>query len=179
MEAYGESSVETAHAYYEYGNALLIKEEDSRNLLSNVEGEDGDETKEADVEAAAEDGEGGEGEEEVGDDAQIAWEVLEAARLVLDKLPDADSNAILAEVSMLPCTLFVQMVGGVCVGMVFVGTVCMGVWTKHHILYVCVCLQIYLRLGDLKQLNGLFLEAVPEYLASLRIKKKICSADDR
>lgn len=41
MEIYGEMSVESARAYYEYGNALLMQEEEnpSKDLLGGVEEE--------------------------------------------------------------------------------------------------------------------------------------------
>lgn len=84
-------SIECARAYYEYGNALLNKEEEnpSHGLLGNVDGGAGedaqkdehqgqDESKNDD-EGDEEDDEEGE-EEEVQDDLQIAWEVLDVSR---------------------------------------------------------------------------------------------------
>jgi hypothetical protein len=84
-------SVESAAAWYEYGNVLLLKEEEnpSNGLLGNVssdpnqpppEDEDvGDEDEEEDGDAGG-DQEEGEGEEEADDvegDLQIAWEALD------------------------------------------------------------------------------------------------------
>ncbi len=91
IETYGDLSPHCAKAYYEYGNALLTKEEENsaQGVLGNVDGEKGDAEKEDDVvdEDDARDGEGGDDEEggeenddggdEAEGDLQIAWEVLD------------------------------------------------------------------------------------------------------
>ena len=50
VESYGDLSFESAQAYYEYGNALLTKEEEnpSNQILNNVEAENEDEGDEGD-----------------------------------------------------------------------------------------------------------------------------------
>lgn len=84
MEEFGELAVETAEAYYHYGNALLILQEE--NPSGNLIGGDGEE--------AADDDEGDDDNdvqvpqtdaanpeepkaEEVDDDLQISWENLD------------------------------------------------------------------------------------------------------
>ncbi len=84
----------SARAYFEYGNALLIKEEEnpSHGLLGNVDGSDNqggdapnansnEEGGEENDDDADEDGGDAEGEEqeEIEDDLQIAWEVLDVS----------------------------------------------------------------------------------------------------
>lgn len=86
-----ERSVETAQAYYEYGNALLTKEEENpaNGVLANVESgpKSGEEEN---VDEEEEEGEGGEeegggeegeegGQEEPEGDVQIAWETLDVS----------------------------------------------------------------------------------------------------
>lgn len=101
-------SLETAQAWYEYGNVLLLKEEENptNDLLGNVqqdpshpnevpEDEDVGEEDEPDNEAGADDGEEGgdfEDEDEPEGDLQIAWEALDVSsrppvnsRLVLSR----------------------------------------------------------------------------------------------
>ncbi len=109
-EEFGELSVESALAYYEYGNALLAKEEEnpSNDFLGSVpndeeknqdqpddevgDGSGGEEEKGEDGEGGdvkGEDGEGedGEGGDEEGDqggpvdDIQVAWEVLDVSSI--------------------------------------------------------------------------------------------------
>lgn len=92
MESYGELSFESAQAYYEYGNALLTKEEEnpSNQILNNVEpeNENDDAEEENDEENENDNDEEGEKqqesdvikkyvEEEPEGDFQIAWESLE------------------------------------------------------------------------------------------------------
>ena len=96
METYGDATPATARAYYEYGNALLTKEEESsaQGVLGNIDKRDGDnefdevgeEEEEEKRENQEEGDEGdaeGEGEEEEedaeGGDIQIAWETLDVS----------------------------------------------------------------------------------------------------
>jgi hypothetical protein len=85
-------ALESAEAYYEYGNALLMQEEDnpSKGLLSNVDDDENAEAEEEDENAALHTESGGnneneETEEENGevevteDDLQVAWEVLDVS----------------------------------------------------------------------------------------------------
>lgn len=96
-ENYGEMSLETAQAWYEYGNVLLLKEEEnpSNDVLGNVqhdpshpnvvpEDDDVGEEDAPDDAAEAEDEEGGEegefaDEDEPEGDLQIAWEALDVS----------------------------------------------------------------------------------------------------
>lgn len=95
-EAYGQSSVQAAAAWYEYGNALLLKEEENpaNGVLGNVEAnpngavpEDddvGEEEEDHDDGAEAADGEEGEDEkmyeeDEPEGDLQVAWEALDVS----------------------------------------------------------------------------------------------------
>jgi HAT1-interacting factor 1 len=94
-----EMSLNTAHAHYEYGNALLTKEEEnpSNDVLGNVERPPGQSAEDMGDEEVGEDEDEDEqeGEEEGGDDnepegdVQIAWEVLDLARMVFSKNRDA------------------------------------------------------------------------------------------
>eukprot|EP01033_Poteriospumella_lacustris_P010899 gene10898-7754_t len=84
VEEFGELSVEAAQAYYEYGNALLIQQEEnpSDNLLGGNENQplETQESVEIDETAAGEDEDDEDaGEEDKGedDDLQIAWENLD------------------------------------------------------------------------------------------------------
>lgn len=83
-------SVEAAAAWYEYGHALLLKEEDnpSNDLLGNVQGEPNqpppededvgdDDGPDEEAGTDGENGEGGEDPDEVEGDLQIAWEALD------------------------------------------------------------------------------------------------------
>lgn len=92
VEEFGELSVEAAQAYYEYGNALLIQQEEnpSDNLLGGNENQplETQESVEIDETAAGEDEDDEDaGEEDKGedDDLQIAWENLDVARIILEK----------------------------------------------------------------------------------------------
>ncbi len=90
-EKYGQSSPQAAAAWYEYGNALLLKEEENpaNGVLGNVNPdapvpedddvgeEDGPDTA---AEAAGDEDEGEfEDEEEPEGDLQIAWEALDVS----------------------------------------------------------------------------------------------------
>lgn len=93
IESYGDLTPQCAKAYFEYGNALLTKEEETsaQGVLGNVDGEksadDGAQPvdDEDDQEDGDEEGSEGheEGEEDGGDepegDLQIAWEVLDVS----------------------------------------------------------------------------------------------------
>lgn len=84
-------SVEAAAAWYEYGNVLLLKEEENptNDLLGNVqsdpsqpvpEDEDVGDEEEGDEGEEGEDGEdNGEEAEEIEGDLQIAWEALDVS----------------------------------------------------------------------------------------------------
>ena len=89
-EIYGQSSVQAAAAWYEYGNALLLKEEENpaNGVLGNVEAnpngtvpeddEVGDDEEEGDAEPAdGDEGEAMEEEDEPEGDLQVAWEALD------------------------------------------------------------------------------------------------------
>ena len=85
VETHGELSFESAQAYYEYGNALLTKEEEnpSNQILNNVEPEnedDGDEDEENEEEGAKQDDADSVKkyvEDDPEGDFQIAWESLD------------------------------------------------------------------------------------------------------
>ena len=98
MESHGELSIESAIAYFEYGNALLEKEEEkpTDNLLNNVEEEEeGDDldnkespnesatTKQSDVAeiSAINDQVPQEFDDEPESDVQIAWESIDVRTL--------------------------------------------------------------------------------------------------
>lgn len=71
--------MEAAEAYYEYGNALLIQQEEnpSDNLIGSSDGQPQEDV-EIDEEAAGEDEEGTvDGDDKGDDDLQIAWENLD------------------------------------------------------------------------------------------------------
>lgn len=83
-------SVEAAAAWYEYGNALLLKEEEAPtdDLLGNVQSDPANPPEDDEVgdedepeEGGEDEGEegGGQGEEEVEGDLQIAWEALDVS----------------------------------------------------------------------------------------------------
>lgn len=88
VETHGELSFESAQAYYEYGNALLTKEEEnpSNQILNNVEPENEDDGEEEEEENE-EEGEKQEDadsvkkyvEDDPEGDFQIAWESLEVS----------------------------------------------------------------------------------------------------
>lgn len=102
VEKFGEKSIAAAFAYFEYGRALLAKEEEnpSTSLLSNVgkgedskggddgeqkdseQREDGDEDEDGENEKNDDDDNDDEEDQEVGD-LQIAWEVFEVPHLFL------------------------------------------------------------------------------------------------
>ena len=88
METNGPLALESAQAYFDYGNALLTKEEEnpSNNLLGNVKDEENDNEGDDDEndqndkgddegkpKSSIEEGE----EEEPEGDLQIAWETLD------------------------------------------------------------------------------------------------------
>ena len=87
MESYGELSFESAQAYYEYGNALLTKEEEnpSNQILNNVEDENDDAEDENEDNDNDDEGEKQQEsdaikkyvEDEPEGDFQIAWESLD------------------------------------------------------------------------------------------------------
>lgn len=91
-EAYGQSSVQAAAAWYEYGNALLLKEEENpaNGVLGNVdpngavpEDDDVGDEDEHDDGAEAADGDGDEKmdeEDEPEGDLQVAWEALDVSQ---------------------------------------------------------------------------------------------------
>ena len=87
-------SVEAAQAYYEYGNALLIQQEEnpSDNLLGGNENQplETQESVEIDETAAGEDEDDEDaGEEDKGedDDLQIAWENLDVREKIRSSWP--------------------------------------------------------------------------------------------
>jgi len=101
-ETYGQSSVQAAAAWYEYGNVLLLKEEENpaNGVLGNVEAnpngtvpeddEVGDEEEDNEDGAGPADGEEGETMEEEDEpegDLQVAWEALDVRNsfLLADK----------------------------------------------------------------------------------------------
>ena len=87
VESYGELSFESAQAYYEYGNALLTKEEEnpSNQILNNVEDENDDAEDENEDNDNDDEGEKQQEsdaikkyvEDEPEGDFQIAWESLD------------------------------------------------------------------------------------------------------
>eukprot|EP01036_Dinobryon_divergens_P054217 gene54217-72456_t len=115
---YGDTSIEVAPLWYEYGNALLSKEEDSPtdDLLGaaadeakkqaqilgeelrqqNDEDDENDEDEEEDQEANKTSADGA-AEEEEASDMEIAWEALEMARSIYEKNPGADTDKRLSE----------------------------------------------------------------------------------
>jgi HAT1-interacting factor 1 len=167
-------SVQSAKAYYEYGNALLMNEEEnpSDDLIGpsktagganeeNNQEEGGNEEEEENGEEEEGDGEGGdegEGENEENKpaeetDLEVAWEVLDVARVILEKENDPKNNSLLANVRFsLVCVPFFVL---------------------------SVFSQIYLRLGDLLRLNCKFQDAIREYSRSLEIQSSICAPSDR
>lgn len=89
VEEFGELSVEAAQAYYEYGNALLIQQEEnpSDNLLGGNENQplETQESVEIDETAAADDGDEEDADDEdkgEDDDLQIAWENLDVRETI-------------------------------------------------------------------------------------------------
>jgi hypothetical protein len=118
-------SVESAAAWYEYGNVLLLKEEEnpSNGLLGNVssdpdqpppEDEDvGDEEEEENGDAGGdqEEGEGEEEADEVEGDLQIAWEALDVSPL-LPLLCQAELNLTDDVWLLLGCKSYVVEAGG-------------------------------------------------------------------
>lgn len=151
VEKCGELSLQAAEAYYEYGNALLSKEEEnpSGNLLGPTDESGGNEVVDIDVEEAEEDegakddgaeeeGEGGEGDEEdQPDDMQIAFENLDVARLILEKEthPSRDMRLLLS--------------------------------------------HVYIRIGDLLRQDEQVHEALYEYEKALHIRDGLCESSDR
>lgn len=89
VEEFGELSVEAAQAYYEYGNALLIQQEEnpSDNLLGGSENQpvESQESVEVDEAGVGEDEDEEDADEEKGDDddLQIAWENLDVRENIL------------------------------------------------------------------------------------------------
>ena len=110
---YGEMSVESAVAYYEYGNALLLKEEEnpSNDLLGNVDATASNDSKHIEDEDIDDEDEEAEGEtedhpkagvedDEPEGDLQIAWEVLDVARCILERESSTASKSFLSDVYM-------------------------------------------------------------------------------
>lgn len=109
--SYGEMSVESAVAHYEYGNALLLKEEEnpSNDLLGNVDATASNDSKHVEDEDVDDEDEEAEGEteenppqedDEPEGDLQIAWEVLDVARCILEKESSAACKSFLSDVYM-------------------------------------------------------------------------------
>jgi len=143
-------SLESAVAYYEYGNALLLKEEEnpSNDLLGNVDGaatNDSKKIEDEDVDEEDEEGEtedhtnavnGGEGEDDEPEgDLQIAWEVLDVARCILEREDSAACKSFLSDV--------------------------------------------YMRLGDLMRFNSNIGASIEEYQKALNIRLASCAPHDR
>jgi hypothetical protein len=120
VEEFGETDMRTAEAYYEYGNALLTLQEENPtdNLIGNdaedVEVGDDDDEQEKDEEDGQEDEKNEAGgavdnnnnaNNVDADDLQIAWENLEAARVILERDENetkTDSNqSLLASVRVI------------------------------------------------------------------------------
>eukprot|EP00242_Pyramimonas_sp_CCMP2087_P017310 CAMPEP_0198198564 /NCGR_PEP_ID=MMETSP1445-20131203/2031_1 /TAXON_ID=36898 /ORGANISM="Pyramimonas sp., Strain CCMP2087" /LENGTH=341 /DNA_ID=CAMNT_0043868167 /DNA_START=86 /DNA_END=1107 /DNA_ORIENTATION=+ len=111
-EHYGDAAPETASTYYKYGCALYYKAvEDTGVFGSNVPEQVGDEDEEnaeeenAEEEEAVKDGGDEETPEEEGTDMELAWEMLEYARVIYSSLPDkttelAQVHERLADISM-------------------------------------------------------------------------------
>jgi nuclear autoantigenic sperm protein len=106
-------SVESAVAYYEYGNALLLKEEEnpSNDLLGNVDAAASNDSKHVEDEDVDDEDEDAEGEtedrpkaveedDEPEGDLQIAWEVLDVARCILEKQSGPACKSFLSDVYM-------------------------------------------------------------------------------
>lgn len=99
VEEFGELSLQAAPAYYEYGNALLVQQEEnpSDTLLGNADsnGDDGTQAKTVeDTVVSEDDDDEDQGEDEKDDDLQIAWENLDVARLILEKEPDGQEKLL-------------------------------------------------------------------------------------
>lgn len=79
VEEFGELSIEAAQAYYEYGNALLVQQEEnpSDNLLASADGNQADDIEVPDENEEGENEEGAENDEKEDDDLQISWENLD------------------------------------------------------------------------------------------------------
>ena len=164
IETYGDLSPHCAKAYFEYGNALLTKEEETsaQGVLGNVDNEkEGgkeddvlDDEDDEDGEANADGDDGNDGDEEAAGDLQIAWEVLDVrglllsikllsfisiysqvARSILAKEPDSNKNRLLSEV--------------------------------------------YVRLGDVRQMNEDISGSLLEYESALKIREVVCDPSDR
>jgi tetratricopeptide (TPR) repeat protein len=95
VEEFGELAVESAQAYYEYGNALLVQQEEnpSDTLIGNADDKNDSangastipDTVVGSDDENEEDGNEEDGNEKDDDDLQIAWENLDVARLILEK----------------------------------------------------------------------------------------------
>jgi hypothetical protein len=166
---YGDLSVDTAPAYFEYGSALLLKEEDNptNGLLGNVNAEEGapppeDEDVDSEDDGPGEASEGEEEgdeeeEEEIDGDRQIAWEVLDVRNhpllsrlLLLLKFNEAPLLPLLSQVAR---AILVKEADA-----------------ATNLLLT----NVYMRLGDTNRCNSKFLEAIEEYQQALFICNGIC-----
>lgn len=158
---YGDDSIQVAPIWFEYGNALLSKEEDSptdellgvaedvaKEAIKQIQDEDAEEGNHDNADNDDEDEQDGEekktndkdnaaavtGDEEASD-MEVAWEALEMARTILERNAGPDTDSMLAEV--------------------------------------------YSRLGDLQRFNCNYDAAIDEYKKCIDILECVCSERDR
>lgn len=156
---YGDKSIEAAPAWFEYGIALLTKEQDcpSDELLGNTNSslpendnekandvlsgkksvglrEEEEESYEEVPEFIDAENQDDDEEEDI-NDLQIAWEAFEMCRIIYEWNKDLDNEVSLSEV--------------------------------------------YVALGDLEVINNHFEEAIGEFLKALEIRKAKCDNKDR
>lgn len=156
-------TLECAPLWFEYGNALLIKEEDADDGLlkaTNIDPQDvdtdshqvteaenvlqGNPTNEITEENEEEEKEDADGDEtEDVEDLQIAWEALEVSRKIF-----TDSLSATQE-------------------------------TKNDVNETKRFLAlVYLRLGDLQMINGAYQKAIEDYADCIRLREELCPQHD-
>lgn len=173
VDRFGDQSIEAAPAWFEYGNALLLTEEENPtdDLLGAAAAEAkkaakalGDEMGGASTEqnegSDEEDDESNDGdveinrgeEEEEESDMQVAWECLEVARKSYNAyLRDGPSSSGVETDAARPDDDEVNL----------------------------SLAEVYCRLGDLQKFNGNFPGAISEYGKCLKIRSAICPVGDR